>query len=96
MSKIKEKKFNSIKSEMEEIKKFIVSNNDSDNSEQNKIDYPVSFNGKMRFKITLPATNSQKEIEAAVMQHEKTKHYLSNKSPKKIIIIPQRIVNIVF
>lgn len=63
---------------------------------QNKIDYPVSFNGKMRFKITLPATNSKKEIEAAVMQHEKTKHYLSNKSPKKIIIIPQRIVNIVF
>ena len=39
LSKIKEKKFNSIKSEMEEIKKFIVSNNDSDNSEQNKIDY---------------------------------------------------------
>jgi len=63
---------------------------------QNKIDYPISFNGKMRFKITLPATNSKKEIEAAVMQHEKTKHYLSDKSPKKIIIIPQRIVNIVF
>ena len=63
---------------------------------QNRIDYPVSFNGKMRYKITLPATNSKKEIEAAVMQHEKTKHYLSNKSPKKIIIIPQRIVNIVF
>ena len=38
MSKIKEKKINSIKSEMEEIKKFIVSNNDLDNSEQNKID----------------------------------------------------------
>ena len=39
MSKIKEKKLNSIKSEMEEIKKFIVSNNDLDNSEQNKADY---------------------------------------------------------
>ena len=39
MSKIKEKKLNSIKSEMEEIKKFIVSNNDSDSNEKNKTDY---------------------------------------------------------
>ena len=39
MSKIKEKKLNSIKSEMEEIKKFIVSNNDLGNSEQNEINY---------------------------------------------------------
>lgn len=39
MSKIKEKKLNSIKSEMEEIKKFIVSNNDSDSTEKNKTDY---------------------------------------------------------
>ena len=39
MSKIKEKKLNSIKSEMEEIKKFIVSNNDSDNTKKNKTDY---------------------------------------------------------
>ena len=39
MSKNKEKKLNSIKSEMEEIKKFIVSNNDSDSTEKNKTDY---------------------------------------------------------
>ena len=39
MSKIKEKKLNSIKSEMEEIKKFIVSNNDLDSFDQNKTDY---------------------------------------------------------
>ena len=39
MSKIKEKKLNSIKSEIEEIKKFIVSNNDSDSTEKNKTDY---------------------------------------------------------
>lgn len=39
MSKIREKKLNSIKSEMEEIKKFIISNNDSDISEQNKTDF---------------------------------------------------------
>ena len=39
MNKIKEKKLNSIKSEMEEIKKFIVSNNELDNTKQNKTDY---------------------------------------------------------
>ena len=39
MSKIKEKKLNSIKSEMEEIRKFIVSRNDSGNSEENKLNY---------------------------------------------------------
>jgi len=39
LSKIKEKKINSIKSEMEEVRKFIISNSDLDNSEQNKIDY---------------------------------------------------------
>ena len=39
LSKIKEKKLNSIKSEMEEIKKFIISNNDSDSTKKNKTDY---------------------------------------------------------
>ena len=43
MSKIKEKKINSIKSEMEEIKKFIVSSNDLGNSEQNKIYYSNNY-----------------------------------------------------
>ena len=50
MSKIKEKKLNSIKSEMEEIKKFIVSNNDLDNSQQNKRDY---FNNQDEHTLTL-------------------------------------------
>ena len=44
MSKIKEKKLNSIKSEMEEIKKFIVSSNDLGNSEQNEINYSNNYN----------------------------------------------------
>ena len=50
MSKIKEKKLNSIKSEMEEIKKFIVSNNDLGKSEQNKIHY--SDNNKDTLALT--------------------------------------------
>ncbi|WP_185145358.1 hypothetical protein, partial [Apibacter muscae] len=58
-------------------------------------EYPVSFNGKVRFKIELPANLSSKEVEIAVLEHEKTPKYLDGKNPKKIIVIPNRIVNIV-
>lgn len=57
--------------------------------------YPVSFNGKMRFKIDLPTTLSKEEIEAEVMAHEKTPGYLDGKDPKKVIVVPKRIINIV-
>ena len=62
---------------------------------EDEINYPVSFNGKMRFKIALSADMSKDEVEAQVMKHEKTDHYLGGKSPKKIIVVPKRIVNIV-
>jgi len=57
--------------------------------------YPVSFNGKMRFTMELPLDLSKDEIEAAVMAHEKTKAQLDGRTPKKVIIVPGKIVNIV-
>ena len=57
--------------------------------------YPVSFNGKMRFNIELPLSLSAAEIEKEVMAFEQTKKYLEGKQPKKIIVVPKRIVNIV-
>ena len=57
--------------------------------------YPVSFNGKMRFNIELGATLTPQEVEAAVMQHESTAKYLEGKQPKKVIVVPKKIVNIV-
>ncbi len=57
--------------------------------------YPVSFNGKMRFTLELSLDLSKDEIESAVMSHEKTLHYLDGRTPKKVIIVPGRIVNIV-
>lgn len=57
--------------------------------------YPVSFNGKMRFKIELPTTLSKKEIEAEVMGHELAQKWLEGKQPKKVIIVPKKIVNVV-
>ena len=62
---------------------------------ENEINYPVSFNGKMRFKVSLPASMSIKEIEVYILKHEKTVHYLSSAEPKRIIIVPQKIINIV-
>jgi leucyl-tRNA synthetase len=49
----------------------------------------------MRFKIDLPTTLSKEEIEAEVMAHEKTSGYLDGKDPKKVIVVPKRIINIV-
>lgn len=58
-------------------------------------EYPISFNGKMRFTLELPLDLSKEEIESAVMTHEKTAQYLEGRTPKKIIIVPGKIVNIV-
>ena len=57
--------------------------------------YPISFNGKMRFTMELPLDLSKEEIETAVMAHEKTIHYLDGRTPKKVIVVPGKIVNIV-
>ncbi|MEJ6675737.1 MAG: leucine--tRNA ligase, partial [Polaribacter sp.] len=57
--------------------------------------YPVSFNGKMRFTLELPLDLSKEEIEKTVLAHEKTRVQLEGRIPKKIIIVPGKIINIV-
>jgi len=57
--------------------------------------YPVSFNGKMRFNAELPTTFSPKEVEEAVMAMEETQKWLEGKAPKKVIVVPGKIVNMV-
>ena len=63
---------------------------------EKEFEYPISFNGKMRYKLAFTLDASKENIENSVMNHEKTIHYLAGKSPKKIIIVPKKIVNIVF
>jgi leucyl-tRNA synthetase len=58
-------------------------------------EYPISFNGKVRFKLEFPLDMDKGEIEAAVLAHEKTIDQLQGRSPKRIIVVPGRIVNIV-
>ena len=57
--------------------------------------YPVSFNGKMKFKLELPLTLDVKEVEEAAMQHADTLVHLGGKPPKKVIVVHNKIVNIV-
>ncbi|NBU04788.1 MAG: leucine--tRNA ligase [Sphingobacteriia bacterium] len=57
--------------------------------------YPISFNGKMRLNIELPTNLTIKEIEKEIMNRADVKKYLEDKAPKKIIIVPNKIVNIV-
>ncbi|PKV48380.1 leucyl-tRNA synthetase [Aquimarina sp. MAR_2010_214] len=57
--------------------------------------YPISFNGKMRFTMELSLDLSKDEIEEAVMAHEKTQEQLAGREPKKIIVVPGKIVNVV-
>ena len=62
---------------------------------EDNFNYPVSFNGKMRFNLELAANLSVQEIEKLVMEAEQTHKYLEGKQPKKVIIVPKKIVNIV-
>lgn len=57
--------------------------------------YPISFNGKMRLNIELPATLTVPEIEKEVLSREEVQKFLEGKTPKKIIIVPKKIVNFV-
>ncbi|SHG69023.1 leucine--tRNA ligase [Flavobacterium defluvii] len=62
--------------------------------ETNK-EYPVSFNGKMRFTIELPLDLTAAQIEEIVMKDERTQKQLDGRTPNKVIIVPGRIINLV-
>ena len=58
-------------------------------------EYPVSFNGKMRFTIKLPLDLTAAQIEEIVMADERTQAQLQGKTPNKVIIVPGKIINLV-
>jgi leucyl-tRNA synthetase len=62
---------------------------------EDTIEYPVSFNGKMRFKIEVAAETGKEEIEKAVLKHPVAEKWLEGKAPKKVIVVPNKIVNVV-
>lgn len=62
---------------------------------ENTFEYPVSFNGKMRFKMELSKSLTPREVEEAVRANENTEKYLGGNAIKKIIVVPSKIINIV-
>ncbi|MCD6200648.1 MAG: leucine--tRNA ligase [Bacteroidales bacterium] len=62
---------------------------------ENTFEYPVSFNGKMRFKLTLPLEISQEEVEKAVQEAPQSKKWIEGKTIRNIVFVPKRIINVV-
>ena len=63
--------------------------------EESNVKYPVQFNGKVRFTIELPKAATREEVEKAVLADEQTPKFLNGGAPKKVIVVPGKIVNIV-
>ena len=62
---------------------------------EDSVKYPVSFNGKTRFTLEFPTTATPAEIQEAVLNAEEAQKWLEGKTPKKVIVVPGRIINIV-
>ena len=63
--------------------------------QESTYDYPISFNGKMRFKHTFDLSLNEKEIADFIVALPLTQKYLEGKTPKKVIVVQGKIVNIV-
>jgi len=59
------------------------------------VNYPVAFNGKTRFTLTVSATTTAKEIENMAMTDSRTTERLAGKAPKRVVVVPGKMVNIV-
>ncbi len=64
-------------------------------TKESTINYAISFNGKMRFNMSFPADAAKEEIEKAVLEAEQSAKWIDGKTPKKIIVVPNKLVNIV-
>ncbi|MCL2414743.1 MAG: leucine--tRNA ligase [Bacteroidales bacterium] len=62
---------------------------------ENTFTYPISFNGKTRFMLELPIDTPNSEIEKSVLAHADTQKWLAGNAPKKVIVVPKKIVNVV-
>ena len=59
------------------------------------VNYAISFNGKARYNLEIPVNTSREDIEKLVLNHESSQRWLDGKTPKKIIVVPNKIVNVV-
>ncbi|NJK84272.1 MAG: class I tRNA ligase family protein [Saprospiraceae bacterium] len=62
---------------------------------EDNFEYPVSINGKMRTKLSLPIDLSPAEIEQRALADETVRRWMADKAPKKVIVVPKKIINVV-
>ena len=74
------------KTEKEELKEYL---------KEDTINYTISFNGKARFNMEFDADAASDAIQAAVLADERSQKWIDGKTPKKIIVVPKKIVNVV-
>ena len=74
------------KTEKEELKEYL---------KEDTINYTISFNGKARFNMEFDADAASDAIQAAVLADERSQKWIDGKTPKKVIIVPKKIVNVV-
>ena len=74
------------KTEKEELKEYL---------KEDTINYTISFNGKARFNMEFDADAASDAIQAAVLADERSQKWIEGKTPKKIIVVPKKIVNVV-
>jgi leucyl-tRNA synthetase len=79
----------------ESITKAIFPEFNAEFVKESSIEYPVSFNGKMRFKIKLDAEISKEEAEKKVLEAEQSQKWLEGKTVRKVIFVPKKIINVV-
>jgi len=63
---------------------------------ENSVKYPISFNGRVRFTLELPADMPPAEVEKTALANEQTPKWLEGKPIKKVIVVPKKIVNVVY
>ena len=62
---------------------------------EDSVNYTISFNGKARFNMEFAADAASDAIQAAVLADERSQKWTEGKTPKKVIVVPKKIVNIV-
>ncbi|WP_068002549.1 leucine--tRNA ligase [Nocardia pseudobrasiliensis] len=62
---------------------------------EDSVEYPIQVNGKVRSRISVPADADAKAVEAAALSDEKLQEFLNGKPPRKVIVVPGRLVNVV-
>ena len=62
---------------------------------ESNVTYAISFNGKARFNLEFPAETPKEEVEKIALAHENSAKWMEGKTPKKVIVVPNKIVNIV-